>query len=163
MANVLVGYATRGGATREVAEAIAAGIRQAGHTVEVADLKSTPTIDGIDAAVIGSGIQAGVWYSESLQWLDQNAAALGDRPVALFNVCLTAQDPAQRDSALAYNKVPTAKLTAVADAETFAGRYVPAKASWWQRLLLKGLRQGAQDHVDPAGATAWGKKLAALV
>lgn len=163
MANVLVGYATRAGATKDVAEAIANGIGQAGHSVEVVDLKSPVDADGIDAVVVGSGIQAGVMYSEALDFLDRNATTLDGRPVAIFNVCMTASDPAQHEAALAYNKAAVGRAGNVVAQAAFAGRYVPAKVSWWKRWLLKGLNKSAQDNVDATKAQAWGREVAGLI
>lgn len=164
MSMVLVGYGTRGGATKDVAQAIAAGLEQAGHRVRLADLKHPAPIDDIDSVVVGSGIQAGAFYSEVLGWLDKNAAALAGRPVAVFNVCITASDASKHDAALVYNHAAASKAKRVVSQETFAGRYVPEKVVWWKRVLLRGINKDrAQDHVNATLATAWGVELANLL
>ncbi|MGA4508383.1 flavodoxin domain-containing protein [Propionibacteriaceae bacterium G1746] len=168
MANVLVAYATRAGSTKDIAEAIAEGIREYGHHVEVEQFQrpgigpayEVPT-DEVDAFVIGSGIQNGAWQGEALSWLGQHAGEFDGRPVALFNVCMTAADPGKRDVALGYNKTAAAKVGEVSAQQTFAGRFVPAKVGWFTRLVLRGASKGeARDEVDPDAARAWGRSLA---
>ncbi|MGA4669498.1 flavodoxin domain-containing protein [Propionibacteriaceae bacterium Y1923] len=162
MSNVLVGYGTRGGATKDVATSIAAGLEHEGHIVRLANLSSPTPLQGIDAVVVGSGIQAGVFYGEVLGWLDQHSGTLAGLPVAVFNVCLTASDPSKHDAAMAYNQAAVGKLTGVVSQEAFAGRYVPEKVTWWKRLLLRGINKDrAQDHVNAELARAWGVELAA--
>ena len=164
MSNVLVGYGTRGGATTDVAASIAAGLEQEGHIVRVANLAEPTQLTDVDAVVLGSGIQAGVFCSEVLGWIEKNAAALADRPTAVFNVCLTASDPTKHDAALAYNQTAVGKLGTVVSQEAFAGRYVPEKVSWWKRLLLRSINKDrAQDHVNSELAKAWGVELSTLL
>lgn len=164
MSMVLVGYGTRGGAAKDVAHAIASGLEREGHIVRVADLKQPTTLDGVDAVVVGSGIQAGVFYSEVLGWLDKFADELAGRPVAVFNVCLTASDPTKHEAALAYNTTAAGKVDTLLSQEAFAGRYVPEKVAWWKRVLLRGINKDrAQDHVNSELAKAWGAELAGLI
>ena len=164
MSSVLVGYGTRGGAARDIAQAVADGLEREGHLVRVVDLKRPTPAEGFDAVVVGSGIQAGTFYIEVLGWLDKNAAGLADRPVAVFNVCLTASDPSKHEAALAYNATAVGKLANVVSQEAFAGRYVPEKVTWWKRALLRGINKDrAQDHVNAELARAWGTELASWV
>jgi len=82
---VLVSAASRHGATAEIARAI-------GETLTEADLEAVAlppdavtTLDGYDAAVLGSGIYVGHWMDSAMQLVERHAAALASRPVWLFS------------------------------------------------------------------------------
>ena len=64
MGTVLIGYATRTGAARDVAEEVAGVLRAVGHDVRLANLEQQPPIDGADLVVVGSGINASAFYPE---------------------------------------------------------------------------------------------------
>jgi menaquinone-dependent protoporphyrinogen oxidase len=61
MASVLVGYGTKMGGTVAIAERIGEVLTLAGHDVTVADASKVRKVDGYDAAVVGSGLYAGMW------------------------------------------------------------------------------------------------------
>ncbi len=162
MARVLIGWASRAGAATDVAEVLACELRSAGHDVDVADVRNSPAADGRDLVVLGSGVQAGQWYPEATAWVSAHGSELAGVPVAVFNVCLNAANPSKRDESLGYNRTILAKLSPVAQ-ESFGGRYVPEKVSWFKRQFLRTLQKPAQDHVDEDAVRAWGRKLAGLV
>ncbi len=161
MATVLIAFATRSGAARDIATAIDETLRADGHRVRLADLADGPRIEGADLVVVGSGINATAWYPEAAAWMDANQAALLATRVAVFNTCLNAADPAKRDEALGYNQAAAEAVDAAAS-ETFAGRYVKEKAGFFQRVLLAILGKPSQDHVDTDAARAWARDLRAL-
>lgn len=162
MGLVLVAYATRSGAALDIATAIDAEIRAAGHRVRLASLAHAPSIDGADLVVVGSGIHATLWYPEASAWLDANQAALLATKVAVFNTCLNAADPNKRSEALAYNRAASDAVGAIAS-ESFAGRYAKEDVGFFQRLLLALMGQADQDHVDTAKAITWAGELTQLV
>lgn len=141
---------------------LAEELRAAGADVEVADLKSAPCPYACDLVVLGSGVQAGQWYPEAMAWISAQAPELSGGPVAVFNVCLNAANPSKRDESLGYNRAVVGKLSPVAQ-ESFGGRYVPEKVSWFKRLFLRTLQKPAQDHVDETTVRAWGRELTGLL
>lgn len=156
MTRILIVYSTRAGTTAHVANLLAKDLRNTGHDVTVASAAADPAPDA-DFFIVGSGILAGSWNPESISWLERHAETVAGR-TALFNVCLTAADPAKRDEALALND-KAAEIVAPVASATFAGRYQPKQVPWWQRLMLKALKQGQQDHLDPAAISAWAGEL----
>lgn len=161
MARILIVYSTRAGATAHVANLLARELRAAGNDVSVASSSTDPSPEGVDFFVVGSGILASNWNAEAIGWLQRHADELEGR-TALFNVCLSAAEPDQRERSLAFNERAASIVTPLSS-ESFAGRYQPAKARLWERLLLKAMKQTAQDHIDPDAISAWGKQLAELV
>ena len=162
MATVLIGYATRSYAAKDVAAAIADEFSQAGHDARAVDLADKPAIDGAALVILGSGINSGSWYPEAVAWISDHADELVDAKVAVFNTCLNAADPTKRESAIAYNSTYVDKLDAVSS-ETFAGRYLKEKAGFFSRLFAKATGQKEEDLVDLGQARAWGRGLIAHV
>ena len=162
MARILIGWASRAGAATDVAEVLADEFRGSGLHVDLADLKGPPDAEGRDLVVLGSGVQAGQWYPEAATWIAANRSSLKQTRVAVFNVCLNAADPAKRDQSLGYNRAIAGKVSPISQ-ESFGGRYVPEKVSWFKRQFLRTLQKPAQDHVDEVAVRAWAQELVTLV
>lgn len=156
MQRVLVGYATRAGSTAEAAGIIADELRARGFDVVVADLRDDPDPAGFDGFVLGSATQALTWLPESLTWLRNRGEQVGR--AALFNLSITAVDPAKQDVALGNNKAASELVEASAQA-AFAGRYTPEKVGFFKRLLFWTLAKKPADHVDPPTIRAWAREL----
>ncbi len=88
MMKVLVAFATKHGATAEVAEEIAQTIRGEGHDVDVADLGrgTMDDVDSYDLAVVGSGIIAGNWIKGARRFIEKRSGELRRVRTAFFIV-----------------------------------------------------------------------------
>lgn len=82
---VLVTAASRHDATREIAEAIAAGLTQRGVHAEAKPVEQIGSLDGFDAVVVGSAIYMGRWLKPAREFLSGHAAELSSVPVWLFS------------------------------------------------------------------------------
>jgi len=83
---ILVGYATGTGSTVGVAQAIGEVLAARGYAVDVKPLKESPSLDGYDAAVLGSAVNGGQWLREAVAFVESNREALGAKPLAAFCV-----------------------------------------------------------------------------
>jgi menaquinone-dependent protoporphyrinogen oxidase len=133
---VLVTYATFFGSTREVAEAIAATLRERGIEVDVRPVQEVGALDGYRAVLVGSAVQHGQWLPEAVEFVKANQQALNRVPVALFTVHITnlGNDESSRKNRLAYLDAVRPLLRPVAEV-FFAGRFDRRGAV----LLLPGL------------------------
>jgi len=84
--SVLIAYATRYGSTQEVAERIAATLRQAGLQVEVQAARQVRTLEGYRAVVLGAPLYIGSWLKDARRFLTKHQAALAQVPVAMFTL-----------------------------------------------------------------------------
>ena len=66
---VLVGYATRYGSTQEVAEAVAATLREGGLAVDIRPLREVRTLAGYSAVVLGAPLFMFRWHQDALRFL----------------------------------------------------------------------------------------------
>lgn len=81
---VLVAYASRYGATREVAEFVGKDLERAGFTVDVRPADEVDRIDGYRAVVLGAPFYLGRWLPQAHEFLARHRGELGGLPVAVF-------------------------------------------------------------------------------
>ena len=161
--SVLVGYATRYGSTQEVAEAVAATLREGGLAVDLQPLREVRTLAGYGAVVVGASLYMYRWHKDARRFLSRHREALTERPVAVFALGPT-HDPhdeeewgdsrAQLDKAL--TKFPWLKPVAL---ELFGGKYDPARLRFPLNLLAG--KEPATDIRDWTAIRAWAGDLAA--
>lgn len=82
---VLVAVASRHGATREIADAIAEVVRNAGFDVTVRDPDDVEDVEPFDAVLLGSAVYVGRWAASARAFVDRFAYALVNRPIWLFS------------------------------------------------------------------------------
>lgn len=90
---VLVGYATCHGSTRGIAEAFAARLEAHGIPADCRAMDEVGSLEGYDAAVLGSAIHERAWLPEAANFVARIAREIGERPVWLFSVGMPASLP----------------------------------------------------------------------
>ncbi len=158
---VLVAYATKMGATAEIAAAIGTELRKAGHDVDVRNVTEVGSIMEYDAVVLGSAIYTRRWRPEAVRFLRRHVGGLRDRQVWLFHSGPVGPDKDQVQS------MPP-KVARLADkiganpAMTFAGRLQPATAKGW---LARWLARGdlAADSRDWDKIAAWARAIGTVL
>ena len=78
--SVLLAYATRFGSTQEVAESVAASLREAGLKVDLRLMREVESLDQYEAVVLGAAIYNTKWHADAHQFLSQHQAALQHTP-----------------------------------------------------------------------------------
>lgn len=86
MGKVLVAYASKYGSTGEVAEAIAARLRERGIDALASPVESVKTLDGISATVLGVALYFFRWRGTAHRFLKRYRRALQDMPMAVFGI-----------------------------------------------------------------------------
>jgi menaquinone-dependent protoporphyrinogen oxidase len=82
---VLVAYATKYGATAEIAEKIGQVLDQAGLGTEVLLVDDVGDLSPYKAVVLGSAVYIGKWRKEAVKFLKANEKELAERQVWLFS------------------------------------------------------------------------------
>jgi menaquinone-dependent protoporphyrinogen oxidase len=161
--SVLVAYATRYGATRGVAERIAARLREAGHRVEVRQAGQAQDLGSTDAVVLGSGVFDGRWLPDLDGFIDRNADALRERPVWLFSVATFGDRKPLAGPLMRREPANIGDLTAAIRPRgyrVFAG--VIERGHWPlpARLLYHAFGGRLGDHRDWADIDGWAQEVA---
>ncbi|MDW8804250.1 flavodoxin domain-containing protein [Streptomyces scabiei] len=84
--DILVGFATAHGSTREIAERLAAELSEAGLKAEARAMDTVDDADAYRAFVLGSAVHGQTWLDPAKDFLRDNLGLLGARPVWLFSV-----------------------------------------------------------------------------
>jgi len=163
--SVLVAYATKYGSTQEVAEAVAATLRESGLSVAVQPAREVRTLEGYDAVVLGAALYMFRWHKDALHFLSRHRKALADRPVAVFAlgpVHVPHDEKEWQDSRAQLNKelakYPWLKPVAV---EILGGKFDPKKLTFpWNKFAGK---EPASDIRDWAAIRAWSSTISNLL
>jgi menaquinone-dependent protoporphyrinogen oxidase len=83
-ARVLVAYGSKRGSTREVAEAVAATLREHGDEVDVEPAGRARELVGYDGVVLGGALYRGRWHGGARRFLKRQRRSLSTVPVAAF-------------------------------------------------------------------------------
>lgn len=139
--NVLVTYSSGYGSTKEVAEKIAAIFdEKGGVNVTVDSVDDINDIDSFDAVVVGSSVRADRPLANVRDFFARHNEELKTKPVALFAVCLAANNPEGRDKvkreylSQITQKYPKLKLIGK---EAFGGKIDFDKLNDVMRQLMK--------------------------
>lgn len=84
--DVLVGYATAHGSTREIAERLGARLTEHGLKADVRAMNRIEVPDRYDAFVLGSAVHGQAWLPPAKDFVRRYGDALGSRPLWLFSV-----------------------------------------------------------------------------
>jgi menaquinone-dependent protoporphyrinogen oxidase len=81
---ILVAYATKHGSTEEVAQAVAAHLREAGLDTRLLPAAEVADLDGCDGVVLGTALYMGRVHADARALLKRLRAELATLPVAVF-------------------------------------------------------------------------------
>ena len=166
-ATILVTYATRYGSTQEVAEAVAATLRDGGFEVDIHPMRKVRTLERYDLIVMGAPLYIGRWHKDAHRFLSGHRKALMQQPVAIFALGPLQDDEkkwrvvrAQLDKELA--KYSWLSPLAV---EIFGGKYEPAKLRFPDTLAASSpasplYQVPAGDLRDWMAIRTWASELA---
>ncbi len=168
---ILVAYATHHGATREIAERIAAIVSSRKYDVTVAPADQVRDARAFDAFVVGSALYCG-WLKEATEFVRRNRRTLDSRPLWLFSsgpVGIDARDARGRDAretAVPKEIVELGAAVHARDHAVFLGAYDPnAKPIGFLERSMRLVPNGANflaagDFRDWAQIEAWARAIA---
>ena len=162
---ILIVYATRTGSTQEVAEAVAATLRESGLEVDIQPIRNVRTLKRYGAIVLGAPLYMFHWHKDALSFLSRYKEVLtGGLPVAIF-----AGGPFAKGDEKEWQEVrkqldqELAKFTWLRPIaiEIVGGKFDPAKLSFPLNLLPALKQMPASDLRDWTAIRAWASNLAA--
>lgn len=162
--NILLAYASTHGSTREVAEAVAATLREYGLAVDLQPARDVHTLEGYYAVVLGAPLYMFHLHKDALRFLARHQKAFSrGLPVAIFagGPIETGDEKEfqevrkQLDQELA--KFPWLKPVAV---EVIGGRFDPARLRFPWNLIPALKQMPPSDLRDWEAIRAWAGCLA---
>lgn len=155
---ILITFASRNGATGEIAEKIGVVLRQANLSVDIFPVDGVHNLSPYRAVILGSAIYIGSWRKEAVKFLERHADSLAERPVWLFSSGPTGEgDPV----ALVEGKVlpdglkPLVERICPRDIAVFHGYIDPHRINFLERAVIKNMNKPFGDFRDWDLITAW--------
>ncbi|HEX4804544.1 MAG TPA: flavodoxin domain-containing protein [Conexibacter sp.] len=162
MARVLVAYASKRGSTAEIADAIAATLREAGDTVDCVEVGAVPALDGYHAVVLGSAVYMRRWRGDARRFLRKHRRELARLPLWVFSSGPTG-DPANDDDAWTEpaHTIRKAEEVGARDHVVFGGRVPIEPHGFAQRAMVDNTPAEWRDRRDWDAIRAWARGIAA--
>jgi menaquinone-dependent protoporphyrinogen oxidase len=158
--NVLVAAASKHGATREIAEAIARSLLTAGVAADVCPIGDADDPGRYDAFVLGSAVYLGRWMEPARAFVERNGALLARRPVWLFSSGPVG-DPPKPSPEEAVDVTEIVAATGARDHRVFAGRIDKRHMNVAERTVMLAVRGKEGDFRDWDEITRWATGIAA--
>jgi menaquinone-dependent protoporphyrinogen oxidase len=162
---ILIAYATQGGATAGVAEAIGETLTAQGISVDVRPIAAVADLSPYRAAVLGSAIHSGKWMPEALAFAERHQSTLRRMPTATFQVCLmlATQIEQYRKMVPEWMAPVRAQVRPLTEA-SFSGalwpnRYPKLSDKLGLRIFLATIKLPAGDYRDWDAIHAWAGEL----
>lgn len=162
-APVLVAYATKYGATAEIAERIGQVLREAGFRADVLPVDRVGDLTPYQAVVLGSAVYMGQWRKEAVKFLEINEKKLAEQPVWLFSSGPTGEgDAVQLVKGWRFPEAqqPIADRIRPRDIALFHGALDTKKLSLAEKLLVRGIKAPVGDFRDWEAITSWAEAIA---
>ncbi len=160
---VLVAYATKYGATAEIAERIGQVLREAGLRADVLPADRVSDLTPYQAVVLGSAVYAGRWRKEAAAFLAANENRLAEQPVWLFSSGPTGEgDAVQLLKGWRFPDAqqPIADRIQPRDIAVFHGAVDVGKLNFIEKRMLKTVKAPIGDFRDWDAITSWAAAIA---
>jgi menaquinone-dependent protoporphyrinogen oxidase len=160
---ILVAYATKHGATADIAEKIGNALREVGLPADVLPVKRVGDLTPYKAVVLGSAVYIGQWRKEAIEFLKANEKALVGRPVWLFSTGPTGKgDPVELTKGWRFPKAlqPIADRIQPRDIALFQGALDPKTLSQIEKWMIKKVKAPLGDFRDWNAVTSWAAVIA---
>lgn len=163
---VLVAYASKYGATAEIAERIGQVLQQEGLQVDVLPVKKVKSPADYGAFVIGSAAYIGNWRKEASNFVKNNEKALAGCPVWIFSSGPAGKgDPVKQMNGWLMPKAlqPVIDRIKPRDITIFHGVINIDKLNFIEKWMMKQVKTEYGDFRDWETIANWAKGIAAAV
>jgi menaquinone-dependent protoporphyrinogen oxidase len=145
---VLVTAASRHRATDEIAEAIATGLIARGLEAGAVPVGHVTSVDGYDAAVLGSAVYMGRWLGEARRFAQIYASELTAMPVWLFSSGPVGPPDHLVPAGESADVPVLLRLTRALGHRTFTGRLDMKHLPFAERMTARAIHAPDGDHRD---------------
>ncbi len=162
--NILVTYASKYGATAEIAVKVSEVLRQAGLQVDLSPVNEVRNLASYQAVILGSAVYIGKWPKEAEKFLQTHEKTLGERPIWIFASGPTGEgDPVAlvEGQRLPASLQPIVNRIHPRDTAVFHGHINPEKLNGVEKFAIKSLvKKPFGDYRDWDAINAWAGAIA---
>jgi len=160
---ILVAFASKYGATEEIAEVIGGVLREAGLVTEVVPVDQVGDLSQYKAVILGSAVYVGKWRKEAVKFLKDNEQLLSDRPVWLFSSGPSGEGDAV--DLLDGWTFPTALQSSIEiisprEIKVFHGSVNPEQLNFIEKSMIKTVKAPVGDFRDWDNIRSWAASIA---
>ena len=155
---ILIAYASKYGATAEIARKIGDVLGQSGWSVDVVPIEAVNDQTRYKAVVLGSAVYAGQWLKNAVAFLEHNQETLARMPVWFFSSGPTGEgDPVQLMKGWNFPEAQRAIADRIQprDIAFFHGELDTKKLNFGEKLIVRGFKAPIGDFRKWDEITAW--------
>jgi menaquinone-dependent protoporphyrinogen oxidase len=160
---VLVAYATKHESTAEIAECVAAAMRETGRAADARPASEVDDLSGYSAVVLGSAVYAGRWRREARAFARHHEHALREMPVWLFSSGPIGAPEEHPTAPTPHVAEKLAKQVGARQHVMLGGRVPPDPGNFVERAMLKHTPPDKRDARDWPAIEAWARDVAEQV
>ena len=160
---ILVAYASKYGATAEIARRIGAALEKAGLLVEVLPAERVKDPSAYQAVILGSAVYAGQWRKEAAEFLQAHEQTLKGLPVWLFSSGPTGEgDPVELMKGWRFPETLQAAADRIGPRDTafFMGDIDMQKLNLPEKMIVKAIKAPTGDFRDWDSIESWAASIA---
>lgn len=150
---VLVAFASKHGATREIAEKISLALENGGLDSDVTEAGPDVRVDGYDAVILGSAVYAGHWLKDAKRFVEANQAGLIERPVWIFSSGPLGDPPEPEEDPVDVSEIDERVLPV--GHRIFAGKLDRDELGFGERAIIRALGVADGDFRDWQDIRDW--------
>ena len=158
---VLVTAASRHGATTELAASIGAILQEVGLEVHVRPPSEVTSLEGFDAAIIGSAVYVGRWLESARELVEREKLALCRIPVWLFSSGPVGDPPKPAEDSV--DAAPLTELVGAREHRTFAGHVDRKRLGFGEKAIVAAVRAPEGDFRSWPAIEAWAREIGAVL
>ncbi len=162
--NVLLAFASKYGATVEIATRIGLRLSEVGLEVDVRPAERVEDLGAYRAVVLGSAVYLGQWRREAADFMEIHEIALRERMVWLFSSGPTGEgDPVELTNGWRFPEAlePLAGRIRPIDIACFGGKLDVTNLNFAEKLIVKRVKAPMGDFRDWASIDGWTGSIAA--
>jgi menaquinone-dependent protoporphyrinogen oxidase len=159
---ILVTYASKHGATEELAVRIGDYISNHGFDVDVLNVKNVRNISAYQSIILGSAVYVGQWRKSAANFLKENETALAKKKVWLFSTGPTGEgDPEELMKGWSFPENLQAVVDKIKPVEikVFHGVLDETKLNMLEKMTVKMVKAPFGDFRDWNKVEEWAKTI----
>jgi menaquinone-dependent protoporphyrinogen oxidase len=161
---VLIAYASKYGATAEIAQRIGEELKTSGFEVDTLPANKVKDISDYQTVILGSALYMGQWRKEAVQFLKSHQGELAKKSMYIFTSGPTGEgDPAE----LLQGKIVPENLKSVLagiqpkEVTVFGGKSDTEKMNGFDRWIMKKVKAESGDFRNWQAIRTWTAKISA--
>jgi len=160
---ILVTYASKHGATADIAKKIGETLTQAGFQTALAEAKTVRDLSPYWAVILGSAVYYGMWRKDAVKLLKAHEQILVTKPTWLFSSGPAGEgDPVELLNGWRFpsKQQEIADRIKPRDIAVFHGAVDPDKLNFFEKRILKNVKSPTGDFRDWEAITSWATSIA---